>query len=372
MTFNIKTFVRENKGICIWVAFAGLLFLFRDMFGLVFITYILCFVTHSIIEAVPKKLNLNRRLLIGIIYLLFLVVIAALVFLVMPRLVGEARSFGEQIPASLQKLEAWALATENNYALSAFERIKEFLSPDQMLFRGWAMGRALLEKGLHYTSWFFLGLLFSFMIMLDLPKLLTGVHSLRFTRLAEVYEETAGSVVLFARVVGENFRAQIIIAAINTILTAIGLYLLGIKAVVLLSTIVFFCGLIPVLGVFISSVPIFLMAVNTGGMALGVWSMVMIVVIHAIEAYFLNPRIVSAVMSLNPVMTLIILYIAHSLIGIWGMLLGVPISVYIYRQIVLERKPDHSAGENLGPREETVPSAGTPAMRKEKGNADNT
>ena len=38
-------------------------------------------------------------------------------------------------------------------------------------------------------------------------------------------------------------------------------------------------------------------------------------------------------MHINPVMTLIILYIAHSVIGMWGMLLGVPIAVYVYRKI---------------------------------------
>ena len=68
-------------------------------------------------------------------------------------------------------------------------------------------------------------------------------------------------------------------------------------------------------------------------MELGLWAVVMIIAIHMIETYVLNPRIVSSVMHINPVMTLIILYIAHSLIGMWGMLLGVPIAVYIYRKI---------------------------------------
>ena len=75
------------------------------------------------------------------------------------------------------------------------------------------------------------------------------------------------------------------------------------------------------------------MAINSGGITLGLWAVVMIIAIHMLEAYVLNPRIVSSVMHINPVMTLIILYIAHSVIGMWGMLLGVPIAVYIYRKI---------------------------------------
>ena len=73
--------------------------------------------------------------------------------------------------------------------------------------------------------------------------------------------------------------------------------------------------------------------INGGGMELGLWAVVMIIGIHMIETYVLNPRIVSSVMHINPVMTLIILYIAHSLIGMWGMLLGVPVAVYVYRKI---------------------------------------
>ncbi|MBO4317348.1 MAG: AI-2E family transporter, partial [Mailhella sp.] len=65
---------------------------------------------------------------------------------------------------------------------------------------------------------------------------------------------------------------------------------------------------------------------------------------------------VSSVMHINPVMTLIILYIAHSLMGFWGMLLGVPIAVYIWRNISMprhgkpraERAPESEAAVRRG------------------------
>jgi hypothetical protein len=39
-----------------------------------------------------------------------------------------------------------------------------------------------------------------------------------------------------------------------------------------------------------------------------------------------------------------ILYIAHSLMGMWGMFLGVPMSVYIYRYMIQGGKVELSAG----------------------------
>ncbi|MDR1921211.1 MAG: AI-2E family transporter [Candidatus Adiutrix sp.] len=346
MPVDLTAFARTNKLILIWTAFGALLYIFRDMFGLVFITYIMCFIMHSLTRGLHRAARLRRRFLVALFYLFFLLLVLGLMIFITPRLLTEARNFTEQLPRTIATLEAWMDSQlEENVSLApAVQRIKAMLTPEQMIMNAWAMGRGALEKGLHYFSWFFLGLLFSFLIMFDLPQLTRRVRGLRFTRFSSVYEATADSVILFAKVVGENFRAQIMISAINTALTAIGLQILHIPGAVLLCTLVFICGLIPVLGVFISSAPIALMAVNAGGISLGLWAMLMIVIIHLLEAYVLNPRIVSAVMRINPVMTLIILYLAHSLIGIWGMLLGVPISVYIYRQIIIGAPPKGRAG----------------------------
>ncbi len=339
MTFDISKFIKTNRAYFIWAVFMGLLYLFRDMFGLVFITFIMCFIVSGITHYVRQKYRINRRAVVIFIYIIFLIGVITLLTIIPPRLLAEAMSFTEQLPNSIKSAKDWLNTNfaDNEMIAPLLPQIKEALLPDNTVVSVWNVVRGILEKGLHYFGWFFLAMLFSFLIMFDLPRLSKGVRNLRFTRLAESYRETAGSIMLFAKVVGENFRAQLFISAINTFLTAICLYILKINAIALLCTIVFLCGLIPVLGMIISSVPIILMAVNTGGMEHGLWAILMIIAIHMLETYVLNPRIVSSVMRINPVMTLIILYIAHSVIGMWGMLLGVPIAVYIYRKISLPK-----------------------------------
>lgn len=305
------------------------------MFGLVFMTFIMCFIFASIAHKIRRKYHLNRRLIVIALYSVFLLCEIAFIAIVPSRFVAETISFTEQLPSSIYFLKQWIHQhTQNNEILTMISnQFESIISPDRALVSAWTVSLSFLNKGLHYIGWFFLAMLFSFLILLDLPNLSMGIRRLRYTKLAETYKEISSSIILFSKVVGENFRAQLIISAINTLLTAIGLYFLGIKAIALLCTIVFVCGLIPVLGMIVSSVPIVLMAVNSGGMTLGLCALVMIVFIHLLEAYVLNPRIVSSVMHINPVMTLIILYIAHSLLGLWGMLLGVPIAVYFYRKI---------------------------------------
>ena len=335
MTFNISEFIRINRVYFIWAVFMGLLYLFRNMFGLVFITFIMCFIVSVITHWIRRIYHFNRRVLVVCVYVLFLMGVIAFLAYIPSHILTETINFTEQLPQSMSSVKNWLNTnlSRNEFIAPLLPQIKEALFPESMLVSAWNGVSTALEQGIHYMGWFFLAILFSFLIMFDLPVLSRGVRRLRFTRLAESYRETSDSIILFAKVVGENFRAQLMISAINTMLTAFFLHLMGVKAIVLLCTIVFMCGLIPVLGMWISSVPVILMAVNSGGMELGFWALMMILFIHTLEAYVLNPRIVSSVMHINPVMTLIILYIAHSMIGMWGMLLGVPIAVYIYRKI---------------------------------------
>ncbi len=60
--------------------------------------------------------------------------------------------------------------------------------------------------------------------------------------------------------------------------------------------------------------------------------------IHLIETSVLSPRIVGKILHLHPVVVLIILAIGEHFFGLWGLLLGVPVAVYLIH-VVLLRKP---------------------------------
>jgi predicted PurR-regulated permease PerM len=60
----------------------------------------------------------------------------------------------------------------------------------------------------------------------------------------------------------------------------------------------------------------------------------MILIVHAIETYILNPRIYGHHMHMNPVMVLIVLTISGKLIGVWGLVLGIPLVNYFFRHAI--------------------------------------
>jgi predicted PurR-regulated permease PerM len=194
--------------------------------------------------------------------------------------------------------------------------------------------RSLLGHALEALWVFVLSLLFSFLILWDMPALWMEISFIQKTRLAPFYNQTKETIVTFAHVLGRVFQAQLMIAIVNTILTLIGLAILRLPDVMFLSIIVFFASFVPVLGVFVSTAPMALLAFNIGGFPRFLGVIVMIMIIHFIETYFLNPHIYGARMKINPVLVLVILLIGHHFFHVWGVLLGVPVFYYISRYAI--------------------------------------
>ncbi len=180
-------------------------------------------------------------------------------------------------------------------------------------------------------------LLLTIFITMDFNELKKGCQSLRETRVNAIFDELATGLVILARLIGKSFSAQGVIALFNTLFTFILLWLLGVQNEMLLCAVVFVASFIPVVGVFLSGIPMTIQAILQpgGSVLLAVQVIVGIIFIHFIEASLLSPKIVGKVLHLQPVMVLAILAIGEHLFGIWGLLLGVPVAVYIMRVVVL-------------------------------------
>lgn len=198
----------------------------------------------------------------------------------------------------------------------------------------------LSSKVFGVASAFLLSMLFSFLIVLDLPKLRISFKSLERTKLRFVYQEFVPSLRDFSQVLGRALEAQFFIAILNSLLTAIGLWILGLGHVLaFLTTFVFLFSFVPVAGVFISSIPICLVALQSKGIETMLLAIVMITVIHMIEAYILNPRIYGNHMRINPVVVLVILTIGGKLFHFWGLVLGVPLCTWFFTHAIRKHAP---------------------------------
>lgn len=118
------------------------------------------------------------------------------------------------------------------------------------------------------------------------------------------------------------------IALFNTFFTVIGLWILGFPYLFALSIMIFMLSLIPVVGFVISLIPLCIIGYSIGGLEMTIYVLAMIAVLHFVEGYFLNPKLMSSKMNLPMFYTFIVLLFSEHYIGVWGLILGIPIFVF--------------------------------------------
>ena len=223
----------------------------------------------------------------------------------------------------------------------------------------------LISAGLAATTRFTLqglvSLVLSFMIVWDMPAIRRGVESLAHSRLAWLYYETAPALSAFGHLFGKALQAQCLVAAVNTALTAAGMLFLQLPGVAFLSLIVFFCSFIPVAGVIISTVPIGFVALTEFGVGRLLAVIVLVAVAHAVEAYLLNPAIYSAHLKLHPLIVLVVLVMAEHALGVWGLLLAVPVTVFTLEFLV--KTPQQRAADEAEAKARQAAAAAALAAR---------
>jgi predicted PurR-regulated permease PerM len=389
--FSFNEFYQRNRRVVIWVILFLLLWALRDFFAVVFLTFVLAIIAAPLAEIGMRRLKLPHWASVTLVYAIFLGVLGSFVAFVVPSVVSQLTRTIQNLPSTEATLietknqvvrsypalrepingfvrsaladdrldivdleldyerqrlgltEAQLAAAAESAAVPTGVLAEYFNRQDQLLLS--AFMSVQFQRVRQYaptvtvmlyraTATTLLALLFSFLILIDLNRIKSGIGRLRTSRVGDFYEEAAPPIARFGIVLGRAVEAQAAIAVVNTVLTLIGLLLLDIPLVAMLGIIVFVCSFVPVLGVFISTTPIVLVALNAGGPGLSLAAIGLVIVIHAIEAYVLNPLIYGRHLKLNPVLTLIILYVGYHAFGLWGMLLGVPVARYFIHDVI--------------------------------------
>ena len=369
--------------VLVWSLFFGILYLLRSFFLLLFLTFVFVYFQSSCIKRLEPYVKLRTARVI-LIFSVFLGLLTMVGLFLAPRVMDQAGRFINQFPSYIESTDKVLFnigdkypmltaivpelkeANDNNTLENGIDPLslpsptaalvqilagfEEETSDKENIKQVIGKLRNVGENIASIVSYFLLALLFSFLILLDLPTFSKNSIKLKDTRIDFIYNEVADSIRDFARVLGQALEAQFIIACFNTIFTAIGISLLGLSSkVAFLSVLVFFCSFIPVIGVFISSVPICLVALQTSGLNTMLFAILLITIVHLIEAYILNPKIYGSHMRINPVIVLIILTISGKLFYIWGLILGVPVYTYIFGTAIRKNPFDTKLSEDSPP-----------------------
>ena len=175
----------------------------------------------------------------------------------------------------------------------------------------------------------FLSLILSFLLLLEKNKIRMFGERLSESRISFIYDYWITFGGNFCKTFGKVMKVQIIIALVNSIISIILLTILDFPQVMSLGVMIFILGLIPVAGMIISLIPLSIIAFNIGGISKVIAVILMILLIHTVEAYILNPKLMSNQTELPVCFVFIILLVGEHYLGVWGLLIGVPIFIFL-------------------------------------------
>jgi predicted PurR-regulated permease PerM len=188
------------------------------------------------------------------------------------------------------------------------------------------------EYILRFSNWgttFILSTILSLFFILEKNRIIAFTSKLKASKISWLYEELEYFGNKFILSFGKVIEAQILIALCNTLLTVIGLWILGYPYLFALAIMIFLLSLIPVAGFLISLLPLSIIGYNIGGPMMVIYVISMIAVLHFLEGYFLNPKLMSSKMNLPMFYTFIVLIFSEHYLGTWGLIVGIPIFVFL-------------------------------------------
>lgn len=277
----------------------------------------------------------NTNIIVTILYIVFISVLILLFTNIIPQIIREIGQFIAGAPKIASQIQDFTDKIQQvlNVDLGLNQIVGEIVNTQNLETIGQTTLSYLKNTGIILTK-FLIGLILSYIFVMERKAIIDFLSKIKDGNFSFIYEEYA----IIAHKIGYGFgailKAQSLIAMTNAILTSIGLLVISFvhggtvfPYIFTLSLIVLIFGFIPVFGTFISGVPILIIAYGYGwGISL-LLCIAMIAFVHTIEAYYLNPRIVSSYVHIPVFVTFLILLVSEHFFGLIGLLIGVPLFV---------------------------------------------
>nr|WP_045518050.1 AI-2E family transporter [Neobacillus niacini] len=310
------------KRISIFVLLALVLYGLKDMINLILFTFIFTFLMDRLVIFLSRKIPLNRKILVVASYSTIVGLLSYGLVKYLPMIVGEITALIKQITAFYtQKHDNIIL----NYLVSRLEEIQI----SSYLERGFTFLITYFTDISTFSLQILIALLMSLFFLLEKPRLIEFTKKFKTSKIASIYAEIEFFSLKFVGTFGKVIEAQLIIAVVNCILTTIALWIFGFPQLGGLSIMILFLGLIPVAGVIISLIPLVIIGYSIGGIMTVLYVFIAIMIIHAIEAYILNPNLMSSKTNLPVFYTFLVLIFSEHFFGVWGLIIGIPVFVFI-------------------------------------------
>lgn len=299
-----------------------------------------------------KKFFLKHKrvfcLLASVITLLLIV--TCVIYLVIPELLMCIKLLASEIPDAIDKISKNTFFKNimSETVLTSLSSInwQDYISKIVKMLTSGISGAAetvisLLSSAFSSIATAFIGIIFSIYLLLGKEKLQS-----QCSRLIKAYlpQEAAHRIFYVFSVLDDSFRkyiaGQCTEAVILGVLCILSMFILQFPYAVMIGTLVGFTALIPIAGAYIGASVGALMIFTVSPMK-ALFFIIFIIILQQLEGNLIYPRVVGKSLGLPPIFVLSAITIGGGLLGIIGMLIGVPVFTALYRLIredVLKRE----------------------------------
>lgn len=288
----------------------------------------------------PKsgKLDKVRRPLAFVLTLLAVVaVVSVVVILVVPQLVETFKTLGSKVPAFMDKAEEYIEGIFKDYPQiqSTISELSLDWSGIMTSVSGWVQDGLsstidVAASAVNGIVSAFIGFVFAIYILLQKEKL---GNQARMVLYALVPEKAADRVLEIAAQTSKTFSnflsGQCLEAVILGCMFAVVMLILRMNYVALISVLIAFTALIPLVGAFIGCfIGAFLIFMDNPVQALVF--VIVFLVIQQIEGNLIYPKVVGESVGLPAMWVLFVVTIGGKIMGVMGMLIMIPASSVVY------------------------------------------
>ncbi|GIP52140.1 MULTISPECIES: AI-2E family transporter [Paenibacillus] len=302
----------------------------RSMLNMVLITFILTYLINRlhnfITRNVDKVVRINRSITILLIYVIMITLLVAAIYYYLPvfiaeltDLVNQVISFYDNPPSNLP----------DNLILNFLVESLKDIDLSAYIDSGFNFLLSTISDIGKWSLNLFVAIVLSLFFLLEKEKVTNFTAKFKASRMSGLFVELEYFGKKFVHSFGKVIEVQFLIALVNSILSTIFLWIFGFPNLIALAIMIFLLGLIPVMGVIISLIPLCAIAFKIGGLIKIVYVLIMIAVVHAVETYFLNPKFMSNKTHLPIFYTFLILLVSEHFFGVWGLIVGVPIFMFL-------------------------------------------
>lgn len=287
--------------------------------------------------------KLKRPFSIVIAYLVIFGFVAFLIFLLVPQLQKSVLIIIDKLPEYLNNAKAWVLDLYKRLKLSSkqiqnfdfdWNKVYEFISSNVKKTND---NYSLFNKTIGITTSifntlfnFFFGIIFATFVLMNKEKLSKQCKKLLYAYLKEHHANSISRVLSVSYKSFSKFiSGQCLDALLVAILCFVGMIILKIPYAALISTVIGFTALIPVIGAFLGTVVGAMLIILVNPIK-ALWFVIYIIVLQQIESNLIYPKIVGKSVGLPAIWMIVAATLGGSLLGIIGVILSVPIVSIVY------------------------------------------